>query len=163
MTDSAVRRLRIRYLELLGPRWESLMGTLVLVVVGAALALGSLFMVIHFQRRREEARAGTNARLAGRPRVTRPRNPFAAVSIRPDMSSPCEAVLKIQAQRFLAVKAPRLPLPGCNRENCDCRYIRYDDRRVPGDRRDHFGSYGGLLPRSGEERRADERRKTPAA
>ena len=66
----------------------------------------------------------------------------------------------MQTQRFLAVRAPALPVPGCDRKKCECRYIRHADRRAPGDRRDAFGRHGGLTPTTGAERRARDRRKT---
>ena len=91
----------------------------------------------------------------------RPANPFAAVTIRPSLESPCEAVLKLQEQRFLALRAPALPVPGCDRKRCECRYVRHADRRAATDRRDAFARFGGLLPNArGERRSPRDRRKS---
>jgi hypothetical protein len=136
------------------------MGTLAWVIAGAALGLVSPFMFMQFRRWRDAARAGVHLAPERRAQVIRPHNPFAAVSIRPDLQSPCEAVVKMQTQRFLAVRAPGLPVSGCDRKKCDCRYVRHDDRRASGDRRDPFGRFGGLTPTVRKERRHRERRKT---
>ena len=42
----------------------------------------------------------------------------------------CTAVEKMGGKRFLTAEAPWLPLPGCDRKQCKCRYARYDDRRM---------------------------------
>ncbi|MFO7552813.1 MAG: hypothetical protein R6W80_15510 [Haliea sp.] len=36
---------------------------------------------------------------------------------------------RLQNNRFLQTEAPKLPLPGCGRLQCDCRYRRHRDRR----------------------------------
>ena len=50
----------------------------------------------------------------------------------------CCAVKAIGDKRFLASKAPLLPLPECNANNCKCAYQRYDDRREQDNRRAPF-------------------------
>lgn len=138
------------------------MGTMGWVLLGVALGLASPFMVLHLQRRRDIARVtpGPVSR-AQRAELARPKNPFAAVSIRPCVESPCAAVLSSHHVRYLAVRAPPLPLPGCDRKQCGCRYVRHADRRSPGDRRDGFARFGGLIPTVGKDRRArgEDRRK----
>jgi len=134
------------------------MGTVIWVALGIALALGLPFMIMQLQRRRDLARAGgPGMSPAARKTAARPGNPFAAVTIRPCLENPCAAVLKIQHIRHLAIKAPRLPVPGCDREHCGCGYIRHADRRAPGDRRDAFAQFGGFSPNQGNERRSPER------
>jgi hypothetical protein len=86
--------------------------------------------------------------------AARPANPFAAVSIQP-CDEPCGAVLQMHHIRYLAVRAPRLPVAGCDQAKCSCRYIRHSDRRAPGDRRDGFARFGGLLPNVKANRRSD--------
>jgi hypothetical protein len=118
-------------------------------------------MVLQFQRRRDAVRPGLSAGIVPAD-VVRPRNPFAAVSVRPCADRPCNAVLQIAHQRFLAVRAPSLPVAGCDRGQCGCRYIRHTDRRAPGgDRRDQLARFGGLTPTLSRERRGavDDRRK----
>src|SRR5690554_5301386 len=97
-----------------------MLGWLTLAVAAIIAAL----VLMQWQRTRADARPGGRADAR-----SRPANPFAAVTIRPALHSPCEAVLKLQDQRFLAIKAPRIPVPGCDRQRCECRYVRYADRR----------------------------------
>ena len=42
----------------------------------------------------------------------------------------CDAVKAMQGQRFLVRDAPRLPVPDCDKPNCQCSYVRYNDRRL---------------------------------
>lgn len=138
------------------------MGVMTWVLLGVALGLASPFMVVHLQRRREAARAGVPARSAPAS-VVRPRNPFAGVSVRPCLEAPCDAVVALAHERYLAVRAPSLPVPGCDRKQCGCRYIRHADRRAKDDRRDDFAHFGGFHPKAGSERRSrrDDRRNKP--
>jgi hypothetical protein len=64
---------------------------------------------------------------------------FNAVSIWPGEVS-CEAARQMADIRFLCAKAPRLPLPECGVQNCECRYVHFSDRRSGLDRRnpDHY-------------------------
>jgi hypothetical protein len=70
-------------------------------------------------------------------------------------------VTALAERRFLAVKAPSLPVPGCDRGNCNCRYVRLADRRAPEDRRDPHAHFGGITPNRGTNRRIrnDDRRR----
>ncbi len=136
------------------------MGTIAWIIAGTALGLMSPFIVLHFQRRRDLARAETSERFARSERV-RPGNPFAAVSIRPCAESPCAAVLQTQHRRYLAVRAPSLPVAGCDRRKCGCRYVRHSDRRSPGDRRDPFARFRGLTPQQHERRSITDDRRRP--
>ena len=133
------------------------------VILGVALGVASPFMFMQLQRRRDVARAGGGSlSRAQRAEIARPKNPFAAVSIRPCAENPCAAVLDMHHIRFLALRAPSLPVPGCDRQKCGCRYIRHADRRSPGDRRNAFAHFGGLIPTIGKDRRAprEDRRKS---
>lgn len=67
-----------------------------------------------------------------------PLTPFRAVSVRAGYIS-CEAAKQFGSKRFLADKAPRLPLPECNCETCNCSYVHYPDRRRGFDRRKELG------------------------
>ncbi|MEO0997873.1 MAG: hypothetical protein AAFX58_10170 [Pseudomonadota bacterium] len=62
------------------------------------------------------------------PPAARPRS-FAAVSVRPSATGACRAAKLVTGQRFLTDQAPMLPLAGCDRASCDCRYVHYSDRR----------------------------------
>jgi len=41
----------------------------------------------------------------------------------------CEAVMAMQGQRFLVRDVPPIPVPDCDKPNCQCSYVRYRDRR----------------------------------
>ncbi len=131
------------------------MSLIMWALLGIALGLASPFVVLHVQRRRDAIRGGLRARVVPAD-VVRPANPFAAVSIRPTADRPCTAVLQMQDQRYLAVRAPSLPVPGCDRQKCGCRYVRHADRRAADDRRDPFARFGGITPSVGRERRRTE-------
>lgn len=60
--------------------------------------------------------------------------PYHAVSIKPGEEC-CEAARQFGQKRFLAARAPRLPLPECAVAACECRYSHYSDRRSGNDRR----------------------------
>lgn len=49
--------------------------------------------------------------------------------------SACQHVQALVTKPILVDDAPRLPLLGCNVAQCDCKFIRYDDRRSGEDRR----------------------------
>ena len=55
---------------------------------------------------------------------------FAAVEVIPQEAACCEAVQGLSGERFLAENAPLFPLPECDREQCNCRYRRYQTRRT---------------------------------
>ena len=59
---------------------------------------------------------------------------YHAVSIRPGETC-CAAAKQFGRMRFLADKAPRLPLPECDSAECACRYSHFADRREGFDRR----------------------------
>ena len=46
----------------------------------------------------------------------------------------CKAVTPYKSKRMLMSEAPMLPISGCNSKDCECKFIRYEDRRR-GDRR----------------------------
>ena len=42
----------------------------------------------------------------------------------------CAEAKALRGQKFLSREAPSLPLQGCNRDDCTCRYEHYEDRRA---------------------------------
>lgn len=68
-------------------------------------------------------------------------NQYHAVSIKFDTSA-CEAAKAMDGRRFLSNAAPRLPLPGCDAPECNCRFAHHKDRRTGKDRRSPFGAAG---------------------
>jgi len=85
---------------------------------------------------------------------------YHAVSVKHGANA-CAAVSEISGQRFLASQAPDLPLPGCDADQCDCRFIHHDDRRSGKDRRSPF-TPGGVAAATGsyagERRQSSDRR-----
>jgi len=47
----------------------------------------------------------------------------------------CQQVQVHQTKPILVNDAPKLPLAGCNVAQCDCKFLRFDDRRSGDDRR----------------------------
>jgi hypothetical protein len=41
----------------------------------------------------------------------------------------CGAVVRLRGKRFLSREAPVLPVKGCDRGDCTCRYAHHEDRR----------------------------------
>ncbi len=50
-------------------------------------------------------------------------------------STACQHIQVLVAKPILVDDAPRLPLLDCSVAQCDCKFIRYDDRRSGEDRR----------------------------
>jgi hypothetical protein len=73
----------------------------------------------------------------------------------------CEAVKGLATLRFLPDDAPRLPVSGCDAQQCVCRYRHYDDRRQEIRRHPGQRHRWGAPAESGERRRQEERRKSP--
>jgi hypothetical protein len=63
-----------------------------------------------------------------------PASPYHAVSIKPGLVC-CQASKQFGNMRFLAHKAPRLPLPECTSPSCTCLYTHFSDRRTGSERR----------------------------
>ncbi|MBL4869025.1 MAG: hypothetical protein JKY67_21890 [Pseudomonadales bacterium] len=73
----------------------------------------------------------------------------------------CDAVKQLAEKRFLVKDTPSLPVSGCDSENCECRYVHFDDRREKTeDRRSTFGLKTILHEETGKnENRVKPRRK----
>jgi len=84
---------------------------------------------------------------------------FQAVAIQRGLKA-CEAAKQLGAKRFLANKAPPLPLPGCGMAHqCSCRYMKYPDRRSEPRRLTDVG-LSSVVFDSGERRSRKGRRST---
>src|SRR5262245_27189809 len=71
-------------------------------------------------------------------RTARAAERFAAVEIR-RRNGACEASRALDGQRFLANQSPALPLAGCTKARCDCRFVKLSDRRTDDRRWGHDG------------------------
>ena len=85
---------------------------------------------------------------------------YHAVSIKFD-SNACEAARAMSGRRFLSAAAPRLPLPGCDAAECNCRFAHHKDRRTGSDRRSPFAAagFGGGTGSFEQERREKSGRR----
>lgn len=75
----------------------------------------------------------------------------------------CSAAASRANETLPPDEAPKLPLPGCSRKKCECRYVpvagrREEQRRAGEDRRDQI-RFG---PDSGDRRSGGDRRKSGA-
>ncbi len=84
---------------------------------------------------------------------------FLAVSLE-NLSGACAAAYAIQGERFLPTAAPRIPLPECDAPECNCRYVRHNDRRLSRTRRQRWmGNVGDLGGAIKEQRDGGDRRR----
>ena len=73
----------------------------------------------------------------------------------PVQDSTCSAGPAVSSWLGRIVKAPRLPLKGCNAQRCECRYRHFADRRGDPRREDETGA--AREARKGNERRSGSR------
>ena len=73
----------------------------------------------------------------------------------------CEAARQIEGKRFLVHDVPTIPVPDCTSANCQCSYVRHNDRRSwYEDRRALFSLKADLHTIGGEqERRSKDGRR----
>ncbi|MEZ5564872.1 MAG: hypothetical protein R3F24_04855 [Gammaproteobacteria bacterium] len=116
------------------------------VALGVSIGFLVPFLVLRWRRASPEAASGPSTDVVAPklPRVTRPKS-FHGVSLRPGPNA-CSVVHTLVDQRYLSNDAPPLPLPGCNRERCECTYGHYRDRRDTEERRFGWGTFGGFTP-----------------
>ena len=55
---------------------------------------------------------------------------YRGVQVNANSADCCEAVQGTTGKRFLSAHVPKLPLNGCDANNCRCTYELYDDRRT---------------------------------
>jgi hypothetical protein len=122
------------------------------------LILALLLAIAWLMRKRAEAAAsGSRTNLRRKGGTTE----FHSVSIRLSKNA-CAAAEDLSDQRFLATKAPMLPLPGCDADECTCRFEHHEDRRSRKDRRSPFSPGGmgrGTSTGQSEHRDGTDRRK----
>lgn len=85
-------------------------------------------------------------------------NAYQAVAVVPCPKA-CVAARESAGQRFLARRAPALPLPACDQPGqCTCRFRKYEDRRLGSQRT----PYASMLVRSyaGQEKRKSPGRRS---
>ena len=94
---------------------------------------------------------------AAKPRAPRPAPAFSGVEIRPGTPA-CGAATTLAGQRFLADKAPDLPLRECTEARCRYAFVKFPDRRTDSRR---WGDVGisQTLSVASERRTREERRE----
>lgn len=84
---------------------------------------------------------------------------YRGCTIQPEKGA-CESAAKLKNKRFLQKDVPKLPLPGCGRLQCDCRYQHHQDRRHQDDDRRFPGAAATeLYPHAARERRGARGRR----
>jgi hypothetical protein len=117
-------------------------------------ALGYRFV----QDARADARARERQAIRNRPSRSE-LHKYHAVTIAQGRTA-CSGSIQLGDRRFLSKDAPPLPLPGCSRQVCRCRYIHHADRRRAEDRRFPFGVRKHSESSITSERRSLDRRKS---
>lgn len=107
------------------------------------------------KRRAPQASRGS----APAPQRDAPRvNVYQAVEIVPCLKA-CEAARELSGGRFLARRAPVLPLGICDRKDaCTCRFRKHDDRRVGPQRSPYASQLVRAYP--GNDRRGNSGRRS---
>lgn len=130
----------------------SQISVIVIVMAGVMLWAGRLFMPGHWSQPGKPP-----ARKKGRRQQDYTPHPYHAVSC----EGQCEALETFRDKRFLVRNAPPLPVPSCQAQHCNCRYVHFDDRRMArGDRRGLHGLRSALFSQTdGTERREQRGRR----
>lgn len=147
-----------------------IMTTLLLVLLGTAAGLAMTWLQLSGRgfalgwlanrpgaapKKSETTKGGAYRRRAQSARV----NIFQAVEVSTGLDA-CEAASALDGQRFLASEAPQLPLQGCDRNKCSCRFRKLRDRRHAEDRRFSVGAFGDIRMGSSKERREVRNRRS---
>lgn len=72
----------------------------------------------------------------------------------------CQAAKKLQSKLMLMNEAPVLPLSKCDKKKCNCRYKRYEDRRMH-DRRSTLSGASSIIARAQRNKRHQSDRRKP--
>lgn len=84
-----------------------------------------------------------------------------AAEIHCDHECACEAVRKLEGQRFLVRDVPSIPLPDCDAPECKCSYERFKDRRMwDGERRAFYSMQTQLYGADGGDNRRKKGRRS---
>jgi hypothetical protein len=124
------------------------------MLIATLLAIALLAGVGYWWRSRLRSPSPVAQRAAGR----RPER-FAGVEIR-RRGGACAAAAALDGQRFLANQSPALPLVGCTRKRCDCRFVKLSDRRTD-DRRWEHGGLTAAIFNTAQRRKKSDRRDAP--
>lgn len=105
-----------------------------------------------------QARKNTRQKLQPLSKNTKTARPaHRCVIIEPGLI-PCKAIHAYEGKRILMDKAPTLPVQGCDAKQCECRFQRYDDRRV-GPRRTKMKAGNQIMAESNNNKRSRKDRR----
>jgi hypothetical protein len=121
-----------------------------MILIAILGAVGVLAAAIHWWSRRRPQLRHVPAR------TTRAAERFAAVEIR-RRTGACEAARALDGRRFLANQSPALPLAGCTKARCDCRFEKLSDRRTDDRRWQHDGLSAAMFNTAQRRKLADRR------
>jgi len=122
------------------------------VLIGASLISLLVFLLWRVRRAVRVSSAYAEFAKRGTP------GDYHAVHIQFCEEAACAAVRRHGGKRYLAKRAPILPLPNCSAEECSCRYSHYDDRRKIMKRRAVDNGFDAQ-PYQGPDRREDSERR----
>jgi len=132
------------------------------LLLALALLLSIGWLVLRLRRNRIEDRAEKTSTTT----KIKSTSAFHAVSLKYS-SHACDAAKAMTGRRFLSGAAPKLPLPGCDANACNCGFAHHEDRRSGKDRRNPFNpaTFGGGTGTFKTERRqrGDRRRSANVA
>ncbi len=97
-----------------------------------------LLLIVWWYMRQRQEKSSTATVKKVRPRAKKS-TAYHAVAIKFSQNG-CAAAKALAGRRFLANKAPTLPLPECDVSKCECQFAHYDDRRTRKDRRSPFAT-----------------------
>lgn len=124
-------------------------------LIGLLVAVIAVTAFVYFRRAADKPGVTPTATAA------EPASKFHAVSIRPGGNA-CDAARDLRGRRFLSPEAPALPLAGCDRPDCGCRFTHHGDRRSDEDRRSPYPSkiWQDTGAVQAEQRESADRRKS---
>lgn len=79
------------------------------------------------------------------------------VVIEPGLLS-CQAIGAYVTKPILMDQAPILPVQGCDAQKCECKFLRYDDRRM-GVRRDKIKAANHIISATDQNKRSKKERR----
>lgn len=133
-----------------------------IALFGGLVAIPAAFLMLRRNKYSASRAAAAGDRPTSAPNPSaQPAHDVHAVSIQTG-HFPCEAARQLRGERFLAAEAPTLPVIGCDKSDCQCRYRHHSDRRHHGERRLPFPTLAGFDPcqQHGERRKPHDRRKS---
>lgn len=126
-----------------------------LLILAAVLAAAYVW----YAKRKAATRTGVKHKKTAKTSATKftPARQYKCVVIKAGLIA-CKQAEAMRDQRLLRDEAPVLPLAGCHIGECECKFLRYDDRRTDERRNDLYISrsiFGGEL----DKREKTERRQ----